>query len=51
MTSTRCSRCEPDCVTYMPYRPDFDHLERILEAGVNVVTTMYMLAGRATART
>ena len=36
----------PDCVTYMPYRPDFDHLERILEAGVNVVTTMYMLAGR-----
>jgi hypothetical protein len=37
---------QPDCVTYMPYRPDFDHLERILDAGVNVVSTMYMLAGR-----
>jgi hypothetical protein len=36
---------EPDCVSYMPYRPDIDHLERILGAGVNVVTTMYMLAG------
>jgi hypothetical protein len=35
----------PDCVTYMAYRPNFDHLARILEAGVNVVTTMYMLAG------
>jgi hypothetical protein len=35
----------PDCVTYMPYRPDFDHVARILESGVNVVTTMYMLAG------
>jgi hypothetical protein len=35
----------PDCVAYMAYRPDFDHLARILEAGVNVVTTMYMLAG------
>ncbi len=36
---------EPDCVSYMPYRPDFDHLVRILESGANVVTTMYMLAG------
>ncbi|MBL7501849.1 dihydrodipicolinate reductase [Frankia sp. CNm7] len=36
---------EPDCVAYMAYRPDFDHLERILESGVNIVTTMYMLAG------
>jgi hypothetical protein len=35
----------PDCVAYMAYRPNFDHLARILEAGVNVVTTMYMLAG------
>ena len=35
----------PDCVSYMPYRPDFDHVARILESGVNVVTTMYMLAG------
>jgi hypothetical protein len=37
---------QPHCVTYMPYRPDFDHLQRILDAGINVVTTMYMLAGR-----
>ena len=36
---------EPDCVCYMPYRPNFDHLARILESGVNVVTTMYMLSG------
>jgi hypothetical protein len=36
---------EPDCVAYMAYRPNFDHLERILESGANVVTTMYMLAG------
>jgi hypothetical protein len=36
----------PDCVIYMPYRPDFDHLERILAEGIDVVTTMYMLAGR-----
>jgi hypothetical protein len=35
----------PDCVVYTAYRPDFDHLERILSAGVDVVTTMYMLAG------
>jgi hypothetical protein len=35
----------PDCVSYMPYRPDFGHLTRILQAGINVVTTMYMLAG------
>lgn len=36
---------KPDCVSYMPFRPDFDHLARILSAGVNVVTTMYMLSG------
>jgi hypothetical protein len=36
---------EPDCVSYMPYRPDFDHVVRILESGANVVTTLYMLAG------
>jgi hypothetical protein len=35
----------PDCVSYMPFRPDFDHVVRILESGVNLVTTMYMLAG------
>jgi hypothetical protein len=37
---------KPDCVTYMPYRPDFDHVVRILESGANVVSTMYMLSGR-----
>ena len=25
----------PDCVVYTPYRPDTDHVVRILEAGVN----------------
>ena len=37
---------QPDCVSYMPFRPDFDHVVRILESGINLVTTMYMLAGR-----
>lgn len=36
---------EPDCVVYTAYRPDFDHLERILASGANVVATMYMLSG------
>ena len=36
---------QPDCVSYMPFRPDFDHVARILESGVNLVTTMYMMAG------
>jgi 2,4-diaminopentanoate dehydrogenase len=35
----------PDCVVYTAYRPDFDHLERVLGAGIDVVTSMYMLAG------
>jgi 2,4-diaminopentanoate dehydrogenase len=37
---------EPDCVSYMSYRPNFDHLVQILESGANVVTTMYMLSGQ-----
>jgi hypothetical protein len=37
---------EPDCVVYTPYRPDADHLTRILESGSNVVTSMYQLTGR-----
>ena len=36
---------KPDCVTYMPFRPNFDHVEHILASGVNVATTMYMMAG------
>jgi len=35
----------PECVSYMPFRPDFDHVVRILESGSNLVTTMYMFAG------
>jgi hypothetical protein len=37
---------EPDCVVYTPYRPDTDHLARILESGSNVVTSLYQLTGR-----
>jgi hypothetical protein len=37
---------EPDCVVYTPYRPDTDHLVRILESGCNVVTSLYQLTGR-----
>ena len=33
-TSTRCSRCEPDCVVYNPMWVDVDEMVRILEAGV-----------------
>jgi 2,4-diaminopentanoate dehydrogenase len=36
---------EPDCVIYMPYRPDIDHVVRILEVGCNLVSTLYMLSG------
>jgi hypothetical protein len=36
---------KPDCVCYMPYRPDIDHVVRILESGINLVSTMYMLSG------
>src|SRR3954471_345571 len=36
---------EADGVVYTPYRPDFDHVVRILDAGINVVTTLYQLAG------
>jgi hypothetical protein len=35
----------PDCVSYMPYRPNFDDVVRILDAGINIVTTLYMLSG------
>jgi hypothetical protein len=37
---------KPDCVVYTPYRPDTDHLTRILESGINVVTSLYKLTGR-----
>jgi hypothetical protein len=37
----------PDCIAYMPLFPDLDHLERLLCAGINVVTTSELLTGRA----
>jgi hypothetical protein len=36
---------EPDCVLYAPFRPNIDQVERILLAGVNIVSPMYKLAG------
>jgi hypothetical protein len=38
---------KPDCVVYMPLHPDFDHLERLLRAGINVATTAHFMTGRA----
>lgn len=35
-----------DCVVYAPYRPDTDHVVRILESGANIVTSLYQLTGR-----
>jgi 2,4-diaminopentanoate dehydrogenase len=37
----------PDCVIYNPKWPDVDELVRILEAGVNVVTTASFITGHA----
>src|SRR5215831_11857378 len=36
----------PDCVVYNPMWPDADELVRILEAGVNVVSTAAFINGR-----
>jgi len=38
---------QPDCVLYNPKWPDVDELVRILEAGVNVVTTAAFITGHA----
>jgi len=35
----------PDCVSYNPVWPDVEHLCRLLEAGINVVTTAAFLTG------
>jgi hypothetical protein len=35
----------PECVVYTPYRPDIDHVVRMLESGCNIVSTLYMLSG------
>lgn len=37
---------KPDCVTYMPLHPNVDDMERLLRAGVNVVTTASFITGR-----
>ncbi len=37
----------PDCVLYMPLHPDVELLERLLRAGINVLTTASFLTGRA----
>lgn len=36
----------PDCVLYTPQFPDVDEMVRILEAGVNVVSTSHFITGR-----
>lgn len=37
----------PDCVVYNPMWPDVDEMVRILEAGVNIVTTAAFITGHA----
>jgi len=37
---------KPDCVVYMPQWPDIGHIERLLEAGINIVTTARIITGR-----
>ena len=37
----------PDCVLYTPQFPDVDHMVRMLEAGINVVSTSYFITGRS----
>ena len=42
---------QPDCVIYNPMWPDVDELVRILEAGVNVVSTAAFINGDGSATT
>jgi hypothetical protein len=37
---------KPDCVVYNPMWPDTDEVVRVLEAGVNVVSTAAFINGR-----
>jgi hypothetical protein len=37
---------EPDVVLYMPQSPDVDHLTRLLDAGINVISTAGFITGR-----
>lgn len=36
---------KPDCVCYNPLWPDIEHIETILSAGINMVTTSMILTG------
>lgn len=36
---------KPDCVVYMPHWPDIAELERLLSAGINIVTTARLVDG------
>ena len=36
---------KPNCIVYMPHWPEIDLLERILRAGINVVTTARLVTG------
>jgi len=36
---------KPDCLVYMPHWPEVEILERILRAGINVVTTARLVTG------
>jgi 2,4-diaminopentanoate dehydrogenase len=36
---------KPDCLVYMPHWPEVEVLERILRAGINVVTTARLVTG------
>ena len=37
----------PDCVLYTPQFPDVDVMVRILESGINIVSTSYFITGRS----
>ncbi|MCH2172034.1 dihydrodipicolinate reductase [Myxococcota bacterium] len=37
----------PDCVLYNPLFPDVEEMVRILEAGINLVSTSYFITGRS----
>lgn len=37
---------KPDCVVYMPLHPNFEHMAKILRAGVNIATTASFITGR-----
>ena len=36
---------KPDCVYYAPFRPNIDHVVQLLQAGIDIVSTLNKLAG------